>query len=540
LASRYPHQAARFLKSPLSHSLQVHHADLGKGFHSVGRLASRRASAPKIACLFLALLVFSPALVRAQQPGNVSLQADEQLFSVLAAINAAGYDSGLGAEAANSVRVRVRERLAKEDIAVLPELRKFYQEHRIAGNPGADLGQYVSLALLLGPPPGFALTVPQSDLPPDAKKVVGLRPLLEKFYAQGSLEAIWSSAQPASQAEIERYSEPVRRSIELTDAYLRFPSGAYLGRKYTIYLALLASPNQVQARTYGSDYHLVVGPSKELRLAEIRHQYLHFLLDPLAVKYAALIHQKAALQGIARQVPVLGQDFKDDFSLLLTECLIRAVEIRLDKPDPEVVQKRVKELTESGLILTPYFFDKLGEYEKQESSMSVFYQDMVQGIDVDKEQEQLVKVNFAQRPEPPKTTAQPAAQPATTELERWLDEGENDIYEGHYADAKTVFQSVLQKFDPKNERALFGLAVVASNTRKPDTAEEYFRKVLESASDMRLVTWSHIYLGRIQDLKGDRKGALEQYRAASLTAAHYPEAVRAIQNGMALPFGAEK
>jgi tetratricopeptide (TPR) repeat protein len=528
------------LKPPANHSLQVARSDRDKGFHGWGRLVSSRASIPKTACLLLALLVLPPVPGRAQQPGNVSLQANEQLFSVLAAINAAGYDSGLGAEAANAVRVRVRERLAKEDIAVLPELRKFYQEHRVAGNPGADLGQYVSLALLLGPPPGFALTVPQSDLPPDAKSVVGLRPLLEKFYAQGNLEAIWASAQPAFQAEIERYSGPVRRSIELTDAYLRFPSGAYLGRKYTIYLALLASPNQVQARTYGSDYHLVVGPSKELRLAEIRHQYLHFLLDPLAVKYAALIHQKVALQGIARQVPVLGQDFKDDFPLLLTECLIRAVELRLDKPAPEAARKRVKELTESGLILTPYFFDKLVEYENQESSVSVFYQDMVQGIDVDKQQEQLVKVNFAQRPETPKTTAQPSAQPPATELERLLDQGDNDIYEGRYAEAKTVYQSVLERFDSRNERALFGLAVVASNTRRPDTAEEYFRKVLESASDMRLVTWSHIYLGRIQDLKGDRKGALEQYRAASLTAAHYPEAVRAIQNGMALPFGAEK
>jgi tetratricopeptide (TPR) repeat protein len=536
LASRYPLQPARFLRLRASHSPRAYSADFREDFHSSCRSVSRRVSTPKIACLFLALQILFAARGQAQQPGNVSLQANEQLFSVLAAINAAGYDAGLAVDAANSARVRVRERLAKEDIAVLPELRNFYQEHRIAGDPGADLGQYVSLALLLGPPPGFALTVPLSDLPPDAKRAVGLRPLLEKFYAQGNLPAIWSSVQPAFQAEIERYSGPVRRSIELSDAYLRFPSGTYLGRKYTIYLTLLASPNQVQARTYGSDYHLVVGPSKELRLAEIRHQYLHFLLDPLAVKYAPLINQKVALQGMARQAPALGQDFKDDFSLLLTECLIRAVELRLDKPAPADAQKRVKEFTESGLILTPYFFDKLAEYENQESSISVFYQDMVQGIDVDKEQEHLAKVNFAPRPEVPKNTAQPAS----TELGRLLDQGENDVYQGHYAEAKTVFQSVLQKFDPKNERALFGLAVVASNTRKPDTAEEYFRRVLESASDMRLVTWSHIYLGRIQDLKGDRKGALEQYRAASLTAAHYPEAVRAIQNGIAHPFGVER
>jgi tetratricopeptide (TPR) repeat protein len=486
--------------------------------------------------LLLAVLFLYPVPCRAQQPGDVSLNANEQLFSVFAALNAGGYDTGLGGDTGNPVREQVRARLAKEEIAVLPDLRKFYQEHRIPNDSGAELGQYVSLALLLGPPPDFALTVSPSDLPPDAKKVVGLRPLLQKFYAEGNLTAIWSSAQPAFQAEIERYSEPVRRSIELSDAYLRFPSGAYLGRKYSIDLTLLASPNQVQARIYGSDYYLVVTPSKQLRVAEIRHQYLHFLLDPLAAKYADSIKEKAALQALARQVPALAQDFKDDFPLLVTECLIRAVELRLDKPAPAEAEKTLKKLTESGLILTPYFFEKLGEYERQESSMSVFYQDMIKGIDVGKEQERLAPVNFQPRPEAPKVVVQPAA----TELGRLLNQGENDVYMGHYAKAKEAFQTVLGKFDARNERALFGLAVVASNTRKPDTAEEYFRKVLESASDVRLVTWSHIYLGRIEDLKGNRKEALEQYRAAFLTAGRYPEALQAVQNGLARPFGSEE
>jgi hypothetical protein len=487
-------------------------------------------------CWLCAALLFLCVPGIAQQPGNVSLDANEQLFAVLAAMNAAGYDAGLNADTGNAVRHQVRAKLSKEDIAVLPELRKFYDEHRIADDSGANLGQYVSLALLLGPPPDFALTVPQSDLPPDAKKLVGLLPLLKKFYNQGNLAAVWTSVQPGFQTEIERYSGPVRTTLELTDAYLRFPSGAYLGRKYSIDLDLLASPDQVQARIYGSDYFLVVTPSKQLEVAEIRHQYLHFLLDPLAVKNAELINEKGPLQGLARGAPALGQDFKEDFPLLLTECLIRAVELRLDKPGQAEAEKSVKNFTDSGLILTPYFFETLASYEQQESSMSVFYKEMIQGIDIGREQERLARVNFAPRPEPPKNSAQPAA----TELERLLDQGDNDVYEGHYADAKTAFQTVIQKLDPKNQRALFGMAVVASNTRKPDTAEDYFRKVLETASDVRLVTWSHIYLGRIQDLKGNRKEALEQYRAASLTAARYPEAFRAVQRGLAHPFGTER
>jgi tetratricopeptide (TPR) repeat protein len=103
-----------------------------------------------------------------------------------------------------------------------------------------------------------------------------------------------------------------------------------------------------------------------------------------------------------------------------------------------------------------------------------------------------------------------------------------------------AYQQVLEKTDPKSERALFGLAVVASNLRKPDLAEEYFQKTLETARDLRLVTWSHIYLGRLYDLRGKRNDALAQYRAASLTAAAYPMALRAVQGGEAQQFGSKE
>ena len=416
---------------------------------------------------------------------------------------------------------------------MLDELRRFYQEHRIENDSGADLGQFISLALLLGPPPDFKPTVKVEDLPPDARKLTAMVPLLQKFYAQAELAAVWKSAEPGYQAEIARYSDPVRRSIALTDAYLRFPSGAYLGRKYAIDLDLLASPEQVQARVFGANYYLVVTPAKELKVAEIRHQYLHFLLDPLAAKYAPQIDTKSQLLTLARGAPALGQDFKEDFPLLVTECLIRAVELRMDKPPKEAAEKSVHDLTLSGLILVPYFYESLAAYEQQEGSMNEFFPQMVKALDVEKEQKRLSNVTFALRPQPAET----APQPAKSELELRLDAGDNAIFKGDYAAAKAAYQDVLERLDAKNARALFGMAVVSSNTRKPDTAERYFHKVLESASDLRLVTWSHIYLGRIEDLKGNRKGALDQYRAASLTSAHYPDAQRAVQNGLTDPYG---
>jgi hypothetical protein len=98
---------------------------------------------------------------------------------------------------------------------------------------------------------------------------------------------------------------------------------------------------------------------------------------------------------------------------------------------------------------------------------------------------------------------------------------------------------VLEKDNPKSERAIYGMAVVYANMRKPDLAEAYFEKALATAHDLRIVTWSHIYLGRLNDLNGKRDAALAEYHAALVTAAAYPMALVAAQSGMQTPFGSQ-
>ena len=484
---------------------------------------------PKFWALILSFVLL-PALGRSQQ-GSVNLDSNEQLFCVLAAINAAGYDAGLGTETGDNTREEVRGVLSRRPAPAVNELRKFYASHHVADDSGATLGEYVSLALLLGPPPSFAFTVPESDLPPDALDVKGLVPLLKRFYLEANLSDLWARVQPRYENAVESYGDKVRNSVTLADAYLRFPSGAYLGRNYSIYLSLLGAPEQVQARIYGSNYYLVITPSKQPKIAEIRHQYLHFLLDPLAVKYAVEIHEKAALQAIARKAPTLGADFKEDFSLLATECLIRAVELRMDKPAKP--DRSVAEFTASGLVLLPYFYSALDDYQRQDTPMSVFYKQMILRIDPKAEMQRLAGIKFTA----PAAPAGNAPAPALSEKDQLLNQGENLIYEGKYADASQMFRNVLEQFDPHSERALYGAAVSASNLRKPDLAEEYFQRTLESARDLRIVTWSHIYLGRLYDVEGKRDAAVAQYRAASVTAAAYPDAARAVERGLQRPFG---
>ena len=484
---------------------------------------------------FLAVLM-SPASARSESAGNVLLESNEQLFCVLAAVNAAGYDAGLNSGAGDTRRL-AREFLQAQKAAVLPQLQKFYEQHRVPNDPTRDLGQYISLALLLGSAPDFKLSVPVNELPPDARDVAGFLPLLRTFYAQARMLFLWSRLQKQYDAAVARYTDAVRQSFVVTDAYMRFPSGGYLGRTYAIYIDLMGEPGQVQARIYGLNYFLVVTPSQDLKLDEIRHQYLHFLLDPLAARYGAEIDTKNQLRSYARQAPMLGLDFKDDFGLLVTECLIRALELRMDKVPAADAQKKLDEMTAQGLILIHYFYEALQVFEHQSPTMTTYYKPMILAIDLHAEERRLFQVRFATRPPAPVTKTAPSV--AQSEEERLLDEGDNQFFAGKYAEAKTAYHTVLEKDNPASERAIYGMAVAYANTRKPDLAEEYFQKALTTAHDLRIVTWSHIYLGRLDDLNGKRDAALAQYHAALLTAAAFPMALRAAQSGMAAPFGSE-
>ena len=77
---------------------------------------------------------------------NIQLGANQNLFAVLAAINAAGYDEGISLPDNNPLRLQLREYLSKQSIAVLPELQRYYRKH-MQRNGVQDLSQYISYAL---------------------------------------------------------------------------------------------------------------------------------------------------------------------------------------------------------------------------------------------------------------------------------------------------------------------------------------------------------------------------------------------------------
>lgn len=473
----------------------------------------------------------------AQKNPAVALDASETLFAVLTGINACGYDQGL--DLSDALRAQVRSEVSKA-IQTSPEVKEatrnmcqVFEEHQQA-DPSRTLAQYVSLALYLNPPPGIALRVRDTELPPDAAGVALFVPVLQKFYEAAGLHAVWERHLAAYNALTERYHEPLSKMLFDTEIYLKLPSAGYLGRRFTVYLDPMGGPGEINARNYASDYFVVIAPGKSssLKMEQIRHTYLHYLLDPLALKYPTAMKRLEPLLDDVKTAP-MDESFKGDISLLVTECLIRAIEAHTGpsgKVLPAASEEAVEKSVEQGFILTAYFYDALSHFEKDPAGLSNAYTDMLAGIDVGREQKQASQVQFAARAD---TEVLGSARPQEGKL---LITAEQRLSAGDAETAQKLAQEALEEKSEDAGRALFILAEVATMNRDMEGARNYFQRALDVAQEPKVVAWSHIYLGRIFDLQEDRPAALDHYRAALSAGAALPEAKAAAERGIQQPY----
>lgn len=467
----------------------------------------------------------------------MSLETSETLFTVLTAINTCGYDQELNAS--DPLRTQIRLEVAKAvqntpgaQEAIAP-LCAFYREHQ-ATDPSRDLAPYVSLALYLGEAPTFTPKVKQAELPPDAVAVAGMVAALQPFYEKVGLHAIWERHRERYNELTQIYHDPLAKMTFETEIYLKLPSSGYLGRQFTVYLDAMGAPGQTNARNYGSDYYVVISPSTgtAMKMQQIRHTYLHYLLDPLALKNGASFKRLEPLLDEVKTAP-MDEVFKDHISLLVTECLVRAIETRtLGSKTPESErEKSIHDADLEGYVLTRYFYDALAKFERDPVGMRNAYADMLGAIDIGREMKRASQIQFAGEAAPELLhLARPRDERLLLNAERRLSAGDPET-------AQKLAQQALDQEEGDPGRALFILAQVATANRDMEGARTYFERALQMAREPKVIAWSHIYLGRIFDLKENRDAAVDQYRAAlNSPGGALPEVKTAAQRGLEQPY----
>ena len=183
----------------------------------------------------------------------------------------------------------------------------------------------------------------------------------------------------------------------------------------------------------------------------------------------------------------------------------------------------------SGFVLTQYFYDQLIAFERTPDSLKEAIGPMVYGMDIDQQVHRARDIHFAE--EGSSDVIRHA-----TRTPHGLDLAEIKLHQGDAAGAEKLAQQALAEHTPDPGRADYILALTSVMQGSMDEAEKGFSETIRLSKDPRLVAWSHIYLGRIHDIREERDEALVEYKTALTVRDGQPDTKAAAEKGIKQPF----
>src|SRR3984893_6039466 len=466
-------------------------------------------------------------LPQASPVTNVTVDGSEAMFTTMYALLAAGFEAGGRAANWPPLRAQLRERMQHQQGPAVEAVREFYKKHQLA-DEGAMLSQYIWFGLVSGPSPKFQLTLRRDELPPEVIALEGFSEILSAYYQEQKIGQLWRELQPLYNTDIEHLHDSVSQIVFVVTNYLREIMNPSSPRTFSIIVEPLVG-RITNVRNFGDHYAIVLSGSNDLPADTVRHAYLHFLLDPLPLRYPHVIAVKRPLFETAAHAPRLMPDLKDDFPSYFAECTVRAVELKLRRMSPGERAAAMDMDDADGYVLVRPLFTARGTFERSEPSMRLFFPEMVRSIDVNAEAKRLQTIRFAAAnpaAKPDETASEevarrrklaPSTVPNDPEAIAALTEGERRIAEKNPRAAESSFQRVLAKY-PNQTRAWYGIGLVALMDHDGVKAKEVFGRLTSgehTAADAPMVlAWSHIYLARIYDDEGQADQAKVQYQEA--------------------------
>jgi tetratricopeptide (TPR) repeat protein len=510
---------------------------------------------------------------------GTAIEPNEAVFIVAAGLNACGYDAGMGE--ASAMRLQVRQAMAQEVAAsadaraAKEKLCGFVHAHDL-GDPAKTLGQYLSLALMMQPTADLELTAPIPELPPDATQVAGVIPALKTFADAAHLHVLWVQHRAQYESAIDALRDPLTKEILQLGVYLRQTTSGNQDRRFLVIVEPMLAGGLVNARVYGLDYLMVLAPpqtaSEQQRfLDDVKHFYLDFSIAPLIFGYPGAMERLQPLLRVVAEAPI-EEIYRDNVEALISECMIRAIEahtmdtgivaskkiegerISGEAGRAEVARQqqaealrvaRVQRDMQEGFIATRYFYEELALWEHTPGdTLHDAIGSMVYGMDVDLLRRQARNIQFVRA-----RTAEDAAThgPGLRQREASLAKptgvdadplarASAALGAGNTADALTLAQQALNSKQGDPGQAMYVIAQAHALQGEMQQAEDGFAQALTLTKDPHTVAWSHIYLGRIDDIKQDRPAAVAQYKAALEAKSGLPDAIAAAQKGMQQPY----
>ncbi len=284
-------------------------------------------------------------------PTYVTLQSDERLFTLMAALNAAGYNDENNSKGMHPVRQAVRKRLAAMNLPVVAWLRLQFQAHQ---------SLYVNWLFQRGSAPDFKREAAGwwiETAPPFL--FWNLDSALREFYREADIADLWKEFKPQYDAEDARYQALAAPAVRQVLTYLRIknpPTGH-----------VVVEPNLLDAywRGYGprvgDTSYVVMGPADQPNIGLIQHEAMHPIINPMVEESMEVIDgtQSGRLfEMLETRVPA-GYTTWDG---ILQESVIRAVEVRLLEPRQR--ESQIEQEEKQGFMLVRPLEQQLTAYEK--------------------------------------------------------------------------------------------------------------------------------------------------------------------------------
>lgn len=335
--------------------------------HKLLRLLLALASVPGLALLLAAAaelaVRFEPVRTPLPEPGGeyVQLGADERLFTLFAALNAAGYDEENNEQGMSDVRWQVRAALAGKGEVTSP-LRPYLAMCRFI-----HVSQCATWILQRGPAPDFDRAVEGWTLDAPAFPFLGFDRALAAFYRQADIAGLWAAQRPAYDAEIARYRDLVTPAVAEVLAYLKLAQPPTEG--------VVVLPNLLDAywRGYGPRVgdlsYVVMGPAVEPNVGLIQHEAMHPLLNPLVDAHLGAVERDQADRLFAALKPRVAAGYRS-WPNILHESVIRAVEVRLAAPAER--ERLIRQEKAAGFPLVRPLAGRLAEYEAGGQTIAEF------------------------------------------------------------------------------------------------------------------------------------------------------------------------
>ena len=332
---------------------------------------------------------------------------------------------------------------------------------------------------------------------------------------------------------------------------------------------ILNQKDDILSRRIGDDYIVVVGPSKTANTDAVRNAMIRFVIDPMIERRLKnALEYKDSIVKLVAGAPAAAKEYSSSVYLVLRESLAQATEARMRriKRQARTPKTTLCLISRKATCAAPFWFfismNRCVAMRRCGINIEDAYDQMVATIKFDREagrvkefEPVVARVSPARR----SGSSKPESVPATRTIASKILASDDLIRERRFSDARAILDEILTA-EPNNARALYGMAQVLNQTSSSveldpnadendkiqaqhdrlEAAIKLYRKAIQNASpatEVWLVQWSHVLLGRILDFQEFRPDALIEYEAAIALGEVKNGAYREALEGKQRPFG---